>query len=187
MAAKKMAKPLTHLTSTSPHGWGWQILLEAVPAVSIFVLLLIALIPMRLPASWAAGGLWPLLGLFYWGLVQPRLVPVLFVFTIGLLCDLALNIALGCHGLVFILLHVVLTTQRRFLVGQGFWLVWPAFAMSVVIVYSLIFLLQHVVTATGFNVQDWEAGFPAVCIVTLAFPIVLPVLHGLQRIVAYAA
>jgi rod shape-determining protein MreD len=177
---------LSHLASTSRHGWGWQIVLEAIPALSIFVLLLIALIPMRLPASWAAGGLWPLLGLFYWSLVQPRLVPVLLIFVIGLLCDLALNMALGCHGLIFILLHVVVTTQRRFLIGQGFWLVWPAFALSVITVYSLIFVLQHVVTATAFSTQDWEAGLPAVFIVMLAFPVLLPVLHGLQRLVAHS-
>ena len=180
------ANPLAHLTPSARHGWGWQILLEAIPALSIFMLLLIALIPVRLPASWSAGGLWPFLGLFYWGLVQPRLVPVLLVFTIGLLCDLALNVALGCHAIVFILLHVVLTTQRRFLVGQGFWLVWPAFAISIVLAYSLIFVIQHSVTATAITGQDWESGLPSACIVILAFPILLPLLHVLQRAAGHA-
>lgn len=167
--------------------WGWDILLEAVPGFSIFVLLLLALVPVSLPTSWAAGGLWPLLGLFYWSLVQPRLVPLLFVFCIGLLCDLALNVPLGCYALVFICLHVLLTTQRRFLVGQGFWLVWPAFALSVLGVYSLVFLITHIVTATSFEMSDWEAGLPAVCTVSLALPLLLPFLHMLQRLVAVGA
>lgn len=167
--------------------WGWDVLLEFIPALSIFILLLLALIPVSLPSSWSAGGLWPLLGLFYWSLVQPRLVPLLFVFVIGLLCDLALNVPLGCYALVFICVHVLLTTQRRFLVGQGFWLVWPAFALSVLGVYSLVFLLHHLVTATPLVMSDWESGLPAVCTVSLALPLLLPFLHVLQRIVAVGA
>ncbi len=180
-----MSSPLNPvMRSDTTHGWLLQISLKILPPLSVFMLLLLALVPMRLPTSWAAGGLWPMLGLFYWGLVQPRAMPISFVFCIGLLCDLALNMALGCYALVFILLHVVLTTQRRFLVGQGFWLVWPAFAMTVLIVYTLVFVLQHGVTVMPFTLQDWESGLPAAGIVILAFPVLLPLLHGLQRLIA---
>lgn len=159
-----------------------QIVLEALPVLSIFALLLIAMIPVRLPSAWSPGGLWPLLGLFYWILVQPRLMKLPLVFCLGLLSDLALGLPLGCYTLAFVVLHTVLTTQRRFLVGQGFWLIWPAFALSVLGVYTLVFLLYAATHALQVGWDVWEAGLPAMLTVCLAMPVLLPVFHGLQRI-----
>lgn len=170
------------LSSDPASGWGWQSTLDLIPALSMIGLLLMALIPVRLPSAWAAGGLWPLLGLFYWILVQPRLVPVFFVCVMGLLCDLALSMPLGCFGLAFILLHVLLTTQRRFLVGQGFWLVWPAFFLCVMGLYALVFVICKIVQGHDGGAL-FSSGLPAVFTVTLAFPVLLPVLHLLQRLV----
>jgi rod shape-determining protein MreD len=159
-----------------------QIAREALPVFSIVCLLLLAMVPLRLPSGWSPGGLWPLLGLFYWILVQPRLMKLPRVFIIGLLCDLALGLPLGCYTLSFIVVHTVLTTQRRFLVGQGFWLVWPAFALSVFIVYSLSFLLYDLVHAARLSSAIWQQGLPSVVIVCLALPVLLPLFHSMQRL-----
>ena len=174
---------MRHLAADHKNGFWWQIGLEAVPALSVFVLLLFAMIPVRLPSAWSPGGLWPLAGLFYWLLVQPRLMPVLVVFVIGLLCDLALNMPLGCYALCFILLHVILTTQRRFLVGQGFWLIWPAFILSLLGVYSMAFGICDLVRVGETQSNAWRDGLPAIITVGLAFPMLLPFFHGLQRLI----
>jgi rod shape-determining protein MreD len=176
-----MRTPLDHLTVDSQHGVWKQIFLESVPVLTIIALLLVALIPVRLPSAWAPGGLLPLFGLFYWILVQPRLMKLWAVFLLGLLCDLALNMPLGCYSLTFVIMHTVLITQRRFLIGQGFWLIWPAFSVCVILVYTCVFMLYSVVNGFSVGWDIWEQGLPAMLVVCLSFPILLPFFHTIQR------
>jgi rod shape-determining protein MreD len=178
-----MRKPLDHLAVDHQHGVWKQIMLESIPMLSIIFLLLLALIPIRLPSAWSPGGLLPLLGLFYWLLVQPRLMKLWVVFCLGLLCDLALDMPLGCYSLAFVVLHTVLMTQRRFLIGQGFWLIWPAFAVCVCCVYTFVFMTYSLVNGLQIGWNIWEQGCPSVVGVCLMFPILLPFFHTMQRMV----
>ncbi|HEY1096316.1 MAG TPA: hypothetical protein VGF14_03660, partial [Alphaproteobacteria bacterium] len=98
------------------------------------------------------------------------------------LTDLALGMPIGCYTLAFVILHTVLTTQRRFLIGQGFWLVWPAFALSVLCVYTFVFLLYDATHALQIGWAVWEEGLLGMLMVCLALPVLLPFFHGMQRI-----
>ena len=81
------------------------------------------------------GSVTPELGLiavYYWAVYRPDLFRPLSVFVLGLLHDILHFLPLGLSALIFVALHQLALSQRRFFVRQSFVMLWAGFALIAV-------------------------------------------------------
>ncbi len=98
-------------------------------AASSALLLLLAAAPLGLPGQ-AQLLIAAALGcVFFWSLFRPAAMPPPLVFLLGLLVDLLGYAPIGVDVVVLLLVHGLALRWRRFLVRQGFLVVWLAFVL----------------------------------------------------------
>ena len=71
----------------------------------------------------------PMMAIFHWAVYRPDLVPAHAVFAVGLLHDILAGMPLGVNALVYIAVYWGILSQRRFLYGKSFFIVWLGFAI----------------------------------------------------------
>jgi rod shape-determining protein MreD len=153
-------------------------LLDILPAFTIFLLIVLTTLPIGLPLYARLGGLCPLVGISYWTLIRPRDMPPLAVFFLGVLTDVFLFTPFGLHGFVFVLAQTILLRQRRFLLGQGFWVLWAAFLMLAVGAYAVTW---GVMTLFLFGkTLAFHSGLYGVGLAWAVMPIILLLLNGVE-------
>lgn len=130
-----------------------SMLLDILPFTSIVILILMTVIPDIMPTITRMGALWPLIGIAYWTLTRPRSLRTTSIFCLGLLMDIVSFVPLGVHAFIFVMMQLILTRQRRFLLGQGFWVLWTAYALLGLTVYVSLYMLLSPVqpSATSFS------------------------------------
>lgn len=100
---------------------------------STALLLLIAAAPMGLPGQ-AQVLIAAALGcVFFWSVFRPAAMPPPLVFLLGVLVDLLGYAPLGVDVGILLLVHGVALRWRRFLVRQGFLVVWVGFIVVAVV------------------------------------------------------
>ena len=88
--------------------------------------------------------------------------------------------AIGVHAFSFILLQAILKKQRRFLMGQGFWVMWVAFILLAIGLYVLTWLFAFALTGATVPLAS------AAITIALAWgcvPLVLALLSGLHDMI----
>jgi rod shape-determining protein MreD len=136
------------------------------PTCTLLLLAVIAVVPLRIPGYAAVTPAFVLMGLYYWTVYRPDLMPPLAVFAIGLFADLLTGTPLGVQPLVLLTVRGVVMPQRRYFVGRLFPFVWTGFtlaaagalgfAWAIGSVYNGVFLdpravaLQWVLTVAAF-------------------------------------
>src|SRR5271154_1788743 len=100
---------------------------RVLPALSALVLCVIAVLPVGIPQWGAMAPPLMLIGVFYWSLVRPDLMPPSAAFALGLFQDLLTGAPLGSGALVMVLTQWIMRSQQRFLVNRPFLLMWAAF------------------------------------------------------------
>src|SRR5262245_20541391 len=61
-----------------------------------------------------------LMGLYYWSIYRPTLIPPWLTFVCGILADLIGGLPIGLSAVIFVLVRWIVSDQRRFLMGQSF-------------------------------------------------------------------
>ncbi len=112
------------------------------------LLLLIGVVPLHVPGFGAVAPVLPLIAVFHWALYRPQLMPAVAVFAIGLLQDALTGTPIGVSAAVFVLVHGVVNTQRRFFFGKSFAIAWLGFAL----VSSAAFVLTWVLVSAFYGV-----------------------------------
>lgn len=112
---------------------------QSLPVAVTLLLVVISVVPLRMPASHALAPDLVLMAVFYWTVHRPDLMRPWTVFIIGLLGDILTGAPPGANALVLVLVHASIIAQHKVFRGKGFALVWWAFA--------LIAPAAHVVTA----------------------------------------
>ncbi len=99
----------------------------AFPASCTALVLLATSFPFGIPgqAEWQPAA--ALACVFFWSLFRPASMPPAVVFGIGLLADLLGLSPIGVSVLVLLIVHGLALRWRRYLVRQGFMLVWVVF------------------------------------------------------------
>lgn len=157
-----------------------SIMLDAVPAATIIAMILLTTLPMTFSASLPIGGLWPLIGITYWTLTRPRSVNPILVFLLGLFADIVFFVPFGIHAAVFVLAQYVVVRQRRFLIGQGFWVLWAAYALLATAVYTVLFYTTSIFLPGAIA---YQRGLIGVGIAWAAVPLVAFLLSRLNDII----
>lgn len=156
-----------------------SILLDILPILSVITLILMTVIPDIMPNVARMGALWPLIGIAYWTLARPRNMKPSAVFMLGLLMDIVSFVPLGVHGFIFVTMQIILKRQRRFLLGQGFWVLWTAYALLGLAVYTSLYVLISPVQPSAVN---FTQGLIGVALSWACVPLVVWILSHFNTI-----
>lgn len=144
---------------------------ELSPFALTFLLLLINAIPFHLPGFAQVAPLLPLIGIYFWAVYRPDLMPSWAVFFIGLIHDFLAGLPVGVSALVFLLVQAAAIAQRDFFFGKSFVIVWLGFgivaagalsiewvslsALSGVLVDAQSAFYQYAITVALFPFLAW--------------------------------
>jgi rod shape-determining protein MreD len=112
------------------------------PASLLLLLVLLQAVPWRVPQLAGVMPLFPMVGVYYWSLYRPDLMVPSLVFGIGLVNDIVLGAPVGVSSLMFLAVHGMTVSQRRFFHGKSFLLIWAGFALLAAGAMMLQFLLS---------------------------------------------
>ncbi len=114
----------------------YEPLLKTVGRLGLVLLMIVALFVLSIfPFHVASlGEIRPaflLIAVYYWAILHPSLLPPLAVFAIGIALDLLFVYPLGMNALVLVVVQWLTRSQRKFLLGQSFPVIWAGFALVV--------------------------------------------------------
>jgi len=152
------------------------------PGFLLLLFVFMGAAPLRLP--WIENAAPPLviIGVYYWAIFQPDLMPGWGVFLIGLLQDLLIGLPPGLSSAVLVLIRWIACSHRRFVAGQSFLVLWTGFVIMA--------LLAAVLEWALFCLLEWRLA--ALLPVALRFlmaimvfpPLVLWGLHPIGRVLS---
>jgi rod shape-determining protein MreD len=148
------------------------------PTVTILLLALLSVLPLRFPDYAAVAPLLALAGLYYWTIYRPDLLPPLAIFLCGLVLDLLSGAPLGIAALLFLLARVVVMPQRRFFVDRLFPFVWGGFTLLAAGAIAFLWLLGSLFSGV---VLDMRAATLQWVLTVACFPAVAYLLMRVQR------
>ncbi len=154
--------------------------LRVVVPLGLMVFLLVASVAaLSYPLSFFSKIPFFLIGIYYWSIYRPTLVPPWFMFAAGISIDIINALPLGLNALSFVLFRWLITDQRRFLMGQPFLVIWIGFlllALVFVFVQWGIFSLIN-----SFAIPVGELLFSVILSGTV-FPVIYFLFHLTHKI-----
>jgi rod shape-determining protein MreD len=123
------------------------------PVCLTLLLLLLSLVPMRVPDFANVAPKLTLVSIYYWSIYRPDLLPVHAAFLLGLLLDIVSAMPIGVNALIFVLLHGFVSSRRRFFLGKGFLVTWWAFSVIGGGAIGLSWLLASALLGRWMDVQ----------------------------------
>ncbi len=144
---------------------------QSTPFALTMFLVLLGAVPLHVPGFASVTPLLPMIGIYYWTIYRPDLMPVAAVFVVGLLYDALSGTPMGTNAAIFVLIHGIIDSQRRFFAGKPFMIVWLGFllvsagallttwllvsAFHGTFVKSDALLFQYVITLGCFPLLSW--------------------------------
>ena len=100
---------------------------DLTPFALTFVLVVIGAIPFHIPGFAQVAPLLAMIGIYFWTVYRPDLMPSAAVFLIGLLHDFLSGLPVGVSALIFLAVQGAALAQRSFFFGKSFVIVWIGF------------------------------------------------------------
>lgn len=122
-----------------------------VPFGITMILLLLTALPLHLPGLAAIVPMLPLMGVYYWAIYRPDLLPAWVAFVLGLLYDVIAGTPLGVNALVLLAVQGIAASQRRFFLGKSFVVAWWAFGLLAAGVAGASWLLVSILIGTTLD------------------------------------
>lgn len=148
------------------------------PAFSVFVLLLINLLPISVPLLSTASPALALMAVFYWSVNRPDLLTGLTAFLLGMIQDLLMGLPLGVSSLVLLLVQTGSASQGRFFHNKPFGVMWWGFALVAVPALLVQWLLSSALIGALLPIKSTMISY---VLTALLFPIVAWVLARAQN------
>jgi rod shape-determining protein MreD len=121
---------------------GW--VRHMVPSGVTLLLLLLTAIPTHVPGLAGMTPMLPMMGVYYWAIYRPDLLPAWAAFLVGLLHDIIAGTPLGVNALVMLLVQGVSASQRKFFLGKSFLVAWWAFSLLAAGATGMSWLLMSI-------------------------------------------
>ncbi len=102
---------------------------QLVPFLTTLFMVLATAAPSRLPGFSAIAPSLPMVGIFYWTIYRPDLMPAWAALLIGTLMDVIAGTPLGINALILLLIRGIVAAQRRFFLANSFPMAWASFAL----------------------------------------------------------
>lgn len=142
-----------------------------VPYALLAVLFILNIVPFNFIAGGSFKAAFLLMGVYYWSIFRPTLLPVWLVFVCGLLLDLLNFYPPGLNALIFVTVRWLVSDSRRFLMAQGFAMLWLVFGLVAAVSQSLQWLIYALLSHAFVPFLPVAASmglamalFPLVCI-----------------------
>jgi rod shape-determining protein MreD len=146
---------------------------QILPFFVTLLLIMVAMVPLRVPLLSPVIPALPLIAVYYWSVHKPNLMPVWAIFLIGLFHDL---LTAGPPGVG--ILSLLVESLRRLLVGAGFLAIWLVFVPVAAAASLSTWLLTCLIETRFFDPDPTLFQFFA----TIAgYPCLAWVLSQLQR------
>lgn len=133
------------------------------------VLLLVSLVPTHVPGFARIVPMLALMSIYHWVIHRPDLLPPIAAFAAGVLHDFLAGMPIGVTAVVFLAVHAVLVSQRRFFVGKTFAVMWMGF---VLVAAAAAAASWGLVSAYNVRLVDPSAPTHQFLITVGAFPVV---------------
>ncbi len=149
-------------------------------AIYSFLLLLFLLNLANIPlfGSSAVRPAFLLIGIYFWTITRPHLLPVPAVFVIALAYDIISASVVGSNTFAFMLIVTLIRSQRRFLLGQAWPVLWVGFIVASLILGAVQMASAGLAGGTMPSIFMFAGG---VLVSALAYPLLIPVMNGLNR------
>lgn len=142
------------------------------PLLSIFGLILLSLVNLRITSMLYVSPLILFAGLFYWVLFRPEFFPKWLVFLLGVFQDAVYGFPIGCHTLVLMIFYGVIHNQRKHLMQQPFVLLWMLFGISMLVSSFLLWLTYSLYLSEILPIEPMVVQWLVTCVT-------YPLLHSL--------
>lgn len=100
-----------------------------VPPFVTLVIVLLSQLPYGAPYLPEVTPALSLIAVYYWSIYRPELLPAYAVFLIGLVQDILSGTPLGITALVLLVVHAIVSAQRRVFLGKTFLVEWWGFLL----------------------------------------------------------
>lgn len=147
------------------------------PFATTLLLLILGLVPLRLPYLPPLSVSLVLVSVYYWAVHRPSALPAPAVFALGLLADLLGGGPLGVNALVLLAAYAGTAALRRWLVGASFAIVWWGFA----IVSAGALLVTWMITWFLAGAADPSPGVSGALFAIGAYPLLATLFARAQR------
>ena len=146
--------------------------------IFLFLLLLLSVVDLPFLGQESGKLAFLLIGLYFWLIFRPSMLPYYLVFAAGLGLDFLSGGIVGIYTLCFMVMAMIVRNQRRFLLGQSWSVIWAGYCVAV----TLITVLQYVVYS--FVAMEFMPTVPVginLVISYLLYPILLPLMMLFNR------
>ena len=123
------------------------------PSAVTVMLVMLSIVPLQIPHYGSVAPMFGLMGIYYWAIHRPDLMPFSIVFVIGLLYDALTGAPLGIASFVLLLCYWMVCSQRRLLVGKSFIVVWWGFMVVAICATALEWLLFSILAGAVMPVR----------------------------------
>jgi rod shape-determining protein MreD len=124
---------------------------EAAPAMLTLVLILVGIVPLRLPQFAAIVPSFALMSVYYWTMYRAELMPAAVVLALGAFQDIVGGGPLGVGAFVLLATHGAVLTQRRVLMRRPFAVGWFGFTVVALGAFALNWLIMAALHLALFN------------------------------------
>lgn len=97
------------------------------PVLLAFLLMLVTFLPLGIANLSHVMPSFGLTAVYYWSIYRPNLMPPFAIFCLGILQDTLSGGVIGVTALIFLLVHAVCVSQRRFFLSGTFLVAWWGF------------------------------------------------------------
>jgi len=148
------------------------------PFLVTLLLIMLAMVPFRVPLLSPVIPSLPLIAVYYWSVYKPNLMPVWAIFLAGLFHDLLAAGPAGVGILSLLLVHGLVESLRRSLVGAGFLAIWLVFVPVAAAASLSAWLLTCLIETQVFDLEPTVFRYLATIAV---YPCLAWVLSQMQR------
>lgn len=151
---------------------------EATPAMLTLLLILLDVVPLRLPAFAVITPSFALMSVYYWTMYRVELMPAPVVLALGVFQDIVSGGPLGVGAFVLLMTHGIVLTQRRVLMRRSFAVGWAGFVGVALVAFLLNWLIMAALHLALFS--PLAAGMQYLMTVAL-YPVVAWLLLAVHR------
>ena len=116
----------------------------------LFILLILNLIDLPFMAEDSGRLAFLLIGIYFWTIYRPSLLPYPLIFCAGLFLDFLSGGLVGLYALCFMVLGMIVRSQRRFLLGQSWPVIWAGFCVALIVV-TILQMIAYGVSVMGVS------------------------------------
>ena len=111
--------------------WQWLdgLARRLLPFATTVLLVMLSVLPLPIPGYGVVAPALALMAVYYWSIFRPDLMPSVAVVLLGLFQDSLSGMPFGVSALALLVVHGIVSAQRRFFLGKSFAVMWWGFML----------------------------------------------------------